>query len=80
MSSSAMSLPSVWNKHYVVLFWSMENLYQHMIVLKNPGLSWRFRIQELTLKHWETHGCVVSTVATDALVLKLQAISIHNAD
>ena len=28
----------------------------------------------------ETHGCVVNTVATDALVLKHQAISIHNAD
>ena len=34
----------------------------------------------LTLKHRETHGCVVSTVAADALVLKHQAISIHNAD
>ena len=34
----------------------------------------------LTLKHREMHGCVVSTVATDALVLKHQAISIHNAD
>ena len=32
------------------------------------------------LKHRETHGCVVSTMATDALVLKHQAISIHNAD
>ena len=35
---------------------------------------------KLTPKHRETHGCVVSTVATDALVLKHQAISIHNAD
>ena len=34
----------------------------------------------LTPKHRETHGCIVSTVATDALVLKHQAISIHNAD
>ena len=34
----------------------------------------------LTLKHRETHWCVVSTVATDALVLKHQAISILNAD
>ena len=34
----------------------------------------------LTLKHRETHGCVVSTVTTDVLVLKHQAISIHNAD
>ena len=34
----------------------------------------------LTLKHQDTHGCIVSTVATDALVLKHQAISIHIAD
>ena len=35
---------------------------------------------DLTPKNRETHGCVVSTVATDALVLKHQTISIHNAD
>ena len=34
----------------------------------------------LTLKDWEMHGCVVSTVATDALVLNHQVISILNAD
>ena len=34
----------------------------------------------LTHKHRDTHGCVVSTVAIDALVLKHQAISIHNVD
>ena len=34
----------------------------------------------LTLEHWETYGCIVSTVATNALVLKHQAISIHKAD
>ena len=34
----------------------------------------------LTLKHRERHGCVVNTVATDALVLKHQVTSIHNAD
>ena len=34
----------------------------------------------LALKHRETHGCVVSTVATDALVLKHQAISILSID
>ena len=34
----------------------------------------------LTLKHQETHGCVVSTVATDTLVLKHQAISILSTD
>ena len=45
-------------------------------VLQVWGIIW----VSLTLKHRETHGCVVSTVATDALVLKHQAISIHNAD
>ena len=45
------------------------------------GGCWHiFYFETLTLKHRETHGCVVSTVATDALVLKHQAISIHNAD
>ena len=33
----------------------------------------------LTLKCQETHEYVLSTVATDALVLKRQAISIHRA-
>ena len=34
----------------------------------------------LTLKHRETHVCVVSTVATDVLVLKHQAIIILSTD
>ena len=34
----------------------------------------------LTHKQLETHGCVLSTMATDALVLKHQVISIHFAD
>ena len=34
----------------------------------------------LTLKHRETYGCVVSTVVTDAQVLKHQAISILSTD
>ena len=37
-------------------------------------------VHALAPKHRETHGCVVSTVATDAQALKHQAISIHNAD
>ena len=37
-------------------------------------------IIELTHKHREPHGYVVSTVATDALVLKHQAISILSTD
>ena len=31
-------------------------------------------------KPLETNGCVISTVATDALVLKHQAISMHSAE
>ena len=34
----------------------------------------------LTLKHRETHGCTVTTVANDALELKHQAISILSTD
>ena len=37
-------------------------------------------LSRLTSERQETHGWVVSTVATDVLVLKHQAISIHNAD
>ena len=47
----------------------------HQVVSLSPGGHFN-----LTPKHRETHGCVVSTVATNALVLKHQAISIHNAD
>ena len=47
------------------------------IATTSPKVQW---VNLLTLKHRETDGCVVSTVATDALVLKHQAISIHNAD
>ena len=36
----------------------------------------------LSHKQMDTHGCLLSrpTVATDALVIKLQAISTHSAD
>ena len=37
-------------------------------------------VKLLSLKHHETHECVLSIVATDALVLKHQAISINNDD
>ena len=43
------------------------------------GVIFFFR-KPLTLKHRETHRCIVSTVATDALVLKHQAISILSTD
>ena len=42
--------------------------------------SYLNHVVALTLKHRETHGCIVSTVATDALVLKHQAISILSTD
>ena len=34
----------------------------------------------LTHEQLESHGCILSTVATDGLVLKHQAISMHSAD
>ena len=33
----------------------------------------------MTHEELEMHGCILSTVATDALVLKHQDISIHSA-
>ena len=50
------------------------------ILQKQTSVNWIYRYSRLTPKHRETHGCVVCTVATDVLVLKHQAISIHNAD
>ena len=34
----------------------------------------------LTHKQQEAHGCLLSAVATDVLVLKHQAISAHSTD
>ena len=45
-----------------------------------PNCLLHLHIWPLTLKHRETHGCVVSTAAADALVLKHQVISNLNAD
>ena len=55
------------------LFWL--RFHFHFILRDNKS-----GLVQLTLKHLETHGCVVSTVATDALVLKHQAISILSTD
>ena len=57
----------IWNK-YGLVYW--QSFAQPWVSIYLP----------LALKHREKHGCVVSTVATDALVLKHQPISIHNAD
>ena len=47
--------------------------------LQQPAIH-RYIVKTNNLKHRETHGCIVSTVASDTLVLKHQAISIRNAD
>ena len=80
--------------HFICTVWLANRLYQvystgryyhtglawygflscPSLELQVPNLVW------LTPKHREMHGCVVSTAATNALVLKHQAISIHNAD
>ena len=41
---------------------------------------WLFVHASMLHKQPEMHGCVLSTVDTDALVPKHQAISIHSAD
>ena len=61
----------------------IQNFSFKIMLLKISSPKWWPFCQggvDLTAKHREMHGCVVSIVATDALVLKHQAISIHNAD
>ena len=60
----------------IQMIWCFNTLLADMLVPIVLVIALNF----LTLKHRETHGCVISTVATDALVLKHQAISIHNAE
>ena len=43
-------------------------------------LSTQFKQRELTHKQQEMHGYILNTLATDAVVLKHQVISIHSAD
>ena len=52
--------------------WCIHSAHRTIWDLQNNNTS--------ILKRRETNGLVVSTVATDTLVLKLQAISIHNTD
>ena len=63
-----------WRKLFVVTF------FLYVVILLYHFTKPVVLLQLLTLKHRETHGCVVSTVATDALVLKHQAISILSTD
>ena len=66
-------------------YWTHTDSFDSAIVRirQAPSYPWYmffFYPHRLTLKHRETHGCVVSTMATDALVLKHQAISILSTD
>ena len=45
------------------------------------SMRWTYwSIYEVNPQYRETQVCIISAVATDVLVLKHQAISIHNAD
>ena len=44
------------------------------------GHQFYLGLNVLIHKKLEMHGCIISTVATDALVPKHQGISIHSAD
>ena len=71
-----------WTYFNEILFEIQKFLFEkmHMKMSCKQWLSSCLGINVLTLKHQEMHGCVVSTVATDALVLKHQAISILSTD
>ena len=56
----------------------MEKSYEIQIYFVFPKINTAW--QGLTHKQLKVYGCVLSAVATDVLVLKYQAISIHNAD
>ena len=58
---------------------------QQAITWTNDDTASRFiyaplDLNELTHDQLDMHGYIISTVATDALVLKHQGINIHNAD
>ena len=63
-----------------IYFTHSDHVFLGLLHPLMPGIARSLFFLRFTLKHRETHGCVVSTVTTDALVLKHQAISIHNAD
>ena len=49
-------------------------------MLSAECLPFCWDLSVLTHKHLEMHGCLFSTVDTDALVLKHQGVSIHSDD
>ena len=64
----------------IVVITSHNNTYEIGMILYSSRVNLNCYILPLTHKQLETHGCVLSTVATDVLVLKHQAITIHTAD
>ena len=81
-----MMMPS---SNFMVIMHHFISWYSYNVIQFNMNFSFSTAMNKegninhsltLKVKHRETHGCVVSTVATDALVLKHQAINIHNAD
>ena len=71
--------------NFLVSNWWIDNLdasNDEVEVLYIYGnISWwvkKYVVSELIHKPLETHGCLICTVATAALVLKHQAISIHS--
>ena len=50
------------------------------VQLNCNGILFNILVLTLTLKQLETYGCALSTLATDTLVLKHQAISNHSVD
>ena len=79
--------------HYLNQFWFTFNFSEIYIRIKQFAYekmnmkiliaNWEpfcLSLNLLTHKHLETHGWILSTAASDALVLKQQVISIHSAD
>ena len=86
--------PAIENKN-IFLFYVSRNRFSTTMVnpsrgvtcmdMLGPNLVIPVPVNALAvIDHQQAHsvknGCVISTVATDALVLKHQAISIHNAE
>ena len=82
----------VLSKDYTIPGEFHAHLYQFWFTTIGPiqtvaisAAEWHYNVAHmassaLTHKQLETYGCILSTVATDALVLKHQGISIYNAD
>ena len=52
----------------------------HLKLLSAKRWLFSAGLDVLTHRQLETQGCILINVATDALVLKYQAISIHSVD